>query len=156
MTWYSVHSRGQAVRATTARWGAQEAAAEDTRGSRRRGPLLPSCRQAAGGRTGGDGDEVAVHVLPPQALDSGFCCAGPSVGRARQQRDEKMRGVTDGGGGRLALRVQRAQEERGGAIDGDGARGAEASRLSRRAGSRPQSGPSCPRPRPRCSPPRPR
>lgn len=155
MTWYSVHSQGQAVRATTARWGAQEAAVEeDTRGSRRRGPLLPSCQQAAGERTGGDGDEVGVHVLLPQALDSGSCCAGPSVGRARQRRDEKMHGVTGGDGGQRAMRAQRAQGERGGAIDGGG--GAEASRPSRRAGSRPQSGPSCPQPRLRCSPPRPR
>ena len=131
MTWYSVHSRGQAVRATTARWGAQEAAVvEDTRGSRRRDPLLPSCRQAAGGRTDGDGDEVGVHVLLPQALDSGFCCAGPSVGRARQRRGEKKRGVTGGDGGQVGLRAQRAQEERGGGIDGGG--GAEASRPSRR------------------------
>ena len=149
MTWCSEHSRGQAGRATTARWGGPEerrgVVVEDNRGSRHQCLLLPSFDQAAGERTGDGGAEDGVRAEPIQGHDSYFCCAGRSAGQARGRRDVKRRGATgDEDGLRLAQKAQQgleAQEGRDDVIDGD--ERAVASRPSLRAGSRPQSGPSC-------------
>lgn len=157
-----MHSRGQAGRATTARWGGQGvrrgAVGEDSRGNRHQCLLLPSYQQAAGGWTGDAGAE-GDRAQPIQGLDSCFCCAGPSAGRARGQRDVKRHGATGEDGLRLAQTAQRGRAARGarGGAPGGGER-AGGARPSPMAGSRPRSGPSCSPRRPRrprrCSRPR--
>jgi hypothetical protein len=161
VTFGSVHSRGQAERATTAGWGGQvrRGAGVGTQDSRHRCLPHPSC-QAAGGRTGLDGAGVDVHDAPARGLCSCSCCAGRSVDREQQRRDVKKLGATVEGESRLAQRARRGQEVlallRGDANADDG-RG-EVEMPSLRAGSRPQSDPSCSPPRRRrwwCTLPRP-